>query len=94
MQDKDKTKAELINELAELRQRVSELEVPEAEREPALRLEKILATMRLGVTITDPEGTITYVNPAEAAMHGYAVDELIGVPRQNLWVDRHADGWS
>ena len=42
------------------------------------RLEKAVETMQLGVTITDTEGRILYTNPAEASMHGYAVEELIG----------------
>ncbi|MGD2136236.1 MAG: PAS domain S-box protein, partial [Gemmatimonadales bacterium] len=41
-------------------------------------LEKALQTMQLGVTITDVDGTIVYVNPADAHLHGYAVDELLG----------------
>jgi diguanylate cyclase (GGDEF)-like protein/PAS domain S-box-containing protein len=36
--------------------------------------------MQLGVTITDLAGIIVYTNTAEAEMHGYAVDELIGKP--------------
>src|ERR1041385_5768351 len=39
---------------------------------------KVVETMQLGVTITDNAGRIIYVNPAEAAIHGYRVDELIG----------------
>ncbi len=46
--------------------------------ENVLRLEKVVHIMRLGVTITDPNGTIIYTNPAEARMHGYEVEELIG----------------
>jgi PAS domain S-box-containing protein len=41
-------------------------------------LEKALHTMQIGVTISDLEGRILYVNPAEEAMHGYAPGELIG----------------
>ena len=41
-------------------------------------LERIVETMQLGVTITDAAGQIQYVNPADAAMHGYTVAELIG----------------
>lgn len=41
-------------------------------------LERAVETMQLGVTITDLDGLIIYTNPAEANMHGYAVDELIG----------------
>jgi diguanylate cyclase (GGDEF)-like protein/PAS domain S-box-containing protein len=41
-------------------------------------LEKAVETMQLGVTITDTSGRILYTNPADARMHGYTVDELIG----------------
>ncbi len=41
-------------------------------------LEKAVETMKLGVTITDLEGTIIYVNPAEAESHGYSSEELLG----------------
>lgn len=47
--------------------------------EEALRsLEKAVQTMQLGLTIAGVEGTILYTNPAEATMHGYTVEELIG----------------
>jgi PAS domain S-box-containing protein len=42
------------------------------------RLEKAIETIELGVCVTDPAGTIVYSNPAYAAMHGYAVAELVG----------------
>jgi PAS domain S-box-containing protein/diguanylate cyclase (GGDEF)-like protein len=42
-------------------------------------LEKAVETMQIGVTITDPSGRILYSNPAEARMHGYAVEELRGM---------------
>ena len=42
------------------------------------RLEKAFETMQLGLTIADVQGRIVYTNPADAAMHGYTVDELIG----------------
>ncbi|MDA8016029.1 MAG: PAS domain-containing sensor histidine kinase [Thermoanaerobaculia bacterium] len=41
-------------------------------------LAKAVETMSLGVTITDREGRIVYVNPADARQHGYRVDELLG----------------
>ena len=34
--------------------------------------------MQVGVTIVDADQTIVYVNPADAAMHGYTGDELLG----------------
>lgn len=43
-----------------------------------LRLQKAVETMQLGVTITDIAGKIVYTNTADARMHGYSVDELIG----------------
>ena len=51
----------------------------ERERERFLRtLDKAVQTMQLGVTVTDVEGTILYTNPADARMHGWKADELIG----------------
>ncbi len=41
-------------------------------------LSKAFETMRLGITVKDLSGRILYLNPAEARMHGYAVDELLG----------------
>jgi len=43
-----------------------------------LKLEKAVATMQLGVTLSDLDGRIVFVNPAEAGRHGYGVDELVG----------------
>jgi len=48
-----------------------------AESERTL-LKKAIEKLPLGLTITDMERRIVYTNPAEAAMHGYTVDELIG----------------
>ncbi len=42
------------------------------------KLEKAVETTGVGITITDTEGRIVYVNPADAAMHGYCVEELLG----------------
>ncbi|MBC8385453.1 MAG: PAS domain S-box protein, partial [Candidatus Cloacimonetes bacterium] len=41
-------------------------------------LKEAVETLRLGVTITDIQGNITYTNPADAEIHGYKVAELIG----------------
>ena len=43
------------------------------------RLEEAVGTMQLGVTVTDLDGTIVYANPADAVMHGYEPDELVGL---------------
>jgi len=47
-------------------------------------LEMAVQNMQLGVTITDSEGHILYTNPAEALMHGYSVEELIGKDARTL----------
>ena len=52
------------------------------EREAAVRgltrLKKAVETVEMGLTISDMNGRILYTNPAEALMHGYRTDELIG----------------
>ncbi|MBU0493720.1 MAG: PAS domain S-box protein, partial [Chloroflexi bacterium] len=40
--------------------------------------ESIVQNMAEGIVMTDPAGRITFVNPAAAALLGYAVDELTG----------------
>ncbi len=41
-------------------------------------LECVINTIPLGVTISDQKGRILYTNPAEASMHGYTIEELMG----------------
>lgn len=69
-------------ELKSLRERFARLDAPDAmdRRGEAelLGFKKAVQTMQLGVTIKTIEGKILYINPAEARMHGYTVDELIG----------------
>jgi PAS domain S-box-containing protein len=48
------------------------------------RLDKAVHTMQIGVTITDTAGAILYVNQAEADMHGYTVEELVGRTARDL----------
>jgi PAS domain S-box-containing protein len=48
--------------------------------EDALRLlKKSIETISVGLAITDADGGIVYANPAEARMHGYRAEELIGM---------------
>ena len=39
---------------------------------------QVLNTMGQGLTVTDPSGHFTYVNPAYAAMLGYQAGDLVG----------------
>jgi PAS domain S-box-containing protein len=49
------------------------------EAEDALRiLGKALETTRVGITIVNLDGEIIFTNPAEAIMHGYEIEELLG----------------
>lgn len=47
-----------------------------------------IETIQVGVTITNNNGQIIYCNPAEAHMHGYTVDELIGQDAR-IFAPRH-----
>ncbi len=80
MKNIDKTKEQLISELEENNRLLSEIEASylqyKAAIEKLLSFEKALETMQLGVTITDLEGKILYINPADSKMHGYTVEEL------------------
>src|SRR5574341_2119791 len=49
-----------------------------AVEEALRRLESAVETIRIGIKITNKEGKIVYTNPAEAEMHGYDREELIG----------------
>jgi len=55
-----------------------ELEYKEKVEKDLLRVKEAVDTMLIGVTITDIFGKILYVNPADAIMHGYKPQELIG----------------
>ncbi|TAN40893.1 MAG: bifunctional diguanylate cyclase/phosphodiesterase [Nitrospirae bacterium] len=43
-----------------------------------MALKKAVENMQIGITITDSQRKILYVNPSEAALHGYCPEELIG----------------
>jgi diguanylate cyclase (GGDEF)-like protein/PAS domain S-box-containing protein len=43
-----------------------------------LALEKAVESLPIGVTIAGTDGKIIYTNPAEARLHGYSPDELVG----------------
>jgi PAS domain S-box-containing protein len=51
--------------------------VSSAEKETWI-LKRAVESVSTGITIADLDGTILYTNPAEARMHGYEVEELVG----------------
>ena len=88
MKDADKTKDQLINELAKLRQRIQDLEASENERrraEEALReseerFRQMYDEAPVGYHELDREGRIIRVNRRELEMLGYTDEELLGRP--------------
>ena len=66
--------------------------VSSAEKETWI-LKRAIESISTGITIADLDGTILYTNPAEAKMHGYEVDELIG-KNVNIFVpdEKKTDG--
>jgi diguanylate cyclase (GGDEF)-like protein/PAS domain S-box-containing protein len=48
------------------------------------RLVRAIETVGIGITVTDAQGKIVYTNPAEARMHGYTTEELVGMHAQAL----------
>ncbi len=96
MKDEDKTKEQLTNELAELRQRIAELEVLEGEHkkaEEALRnaeQEKaaILYSMLELVTYQDTEMRVLWVNRAARESVGLAPEQIVGRYCYELWQQR------
>jgi diguanylate cyclase (GGDEF)-like protein/PAS domain S-box-containing protein len=67
--------AELMNTNDQLKKEIADWKQVEKHLR---QLEQAVETMQLGVTITDLDGKIIYTNRAEAEMHGYQVEELLG----------------
>jgi diguanylate cyclase (GGDEF)-like protein/PAS domain S-box-containing protein len=69
--------------MAEIRAQAADEALREAQARLEL-LERALAAVDRGLTITDETGAIVYTNPAEADMHGYRLDEMYGLPARAL----------
>ena len=82
MEDKTVKREKAVSEFTENRQRLHSHELPKLESKAFIEglsaLKKVFDTMQIGVTISDVNGRILYVNPADAEMHGYKVEELLG----------------
>jgi diguanylate cyclase (GGDEF)-like protein/PAS domain S-box-containing protein len=48
------------------------------DEETLLSLRAAVSNMQIGVTVTNPEGKIIFTNQADAEMHGFSTEELIG----------------
>ena len=96
MKDETKSKEQLLNELAALRQRIAELEKTERalkKSEEALRESEeqyrtiVEAQMELVCRFL-PDGTLTFVNEAICQLLGQEREEIIG---QNFYAYVHPD---
>ncbi|MFC2056460.1 PAS domain S-box protein [Chloroflexota bacterium] len=87
MKDKAKTKEQLINELAQMRQQVVGLRTQEAEykqaeeklRESEEKFRTFVETASDLMNFTDKDGKYTYVNNAMVRTLGYSEEELLGM---------------
>jgi PAS domain S-box-containing protein len=68
----------LVARLAVAERRVRRAEAQARAEQHLGCLRKAVDIVPFGITVTDLEGVILHVNPAEADMHGYRVEELLG----------------
>ena len=87
MTDRDKSKEELITELAELRSRIQDLKAEPERLTPAEKLSRQWERYRLisentsdliAVTTFEINPVFTYVSPSHEKVIGYTPEELIG----------------
>ena len=52
-------------------------------------LKEAVDCLPIGITLIDVEGKIIYLNPAEASMHGYNNEELLGKEARRLGTDKN-----
>lgn len=92
MRDGDKTKEQLIDELAKMRQRIAELEAFETDIKQSEELFRTLFhSSPIGIYIVQ-DGHFRLVGHQFARITGHSEDELIGIPSLNLVLpeDRNA----
>ena len=83
-----KSKQQLIQEVADLRQRISQLEAWQTEmRHSEQRYRRLIENIQDAVMSSGPDGRIISANPAAAAILGYSSpDELVGMPAAELYL--------
>lgn len=94
MNDEKKTKKQLIDELVEMRKKISELEeseiyqkqIYESLTQSEQRYKTLVETIPHGVGENDTKGIITFSNPVHSRMTGYNEGDLVG---KAIW-DMHA----
>ena len=99
MKDQDKTKDELIEELAEMRQRIAAMEGFDAEpkqadqklRENEQRFRKVFEEGPVGILLVGTDGRIQHVNRRFREMLGYSESEIIALGLPGI---SHPDDWA
>ncbi len=89
--DRDSDNGQLDIRIGSALRRANRLEAEYQTHRATLPIQKAMDRMQLGVTITDLEGRILYINEADAAMHGYSTEELLG---QSVRVFSPRHNWS
>ncbi|MCJ7739592.1 MAG: PAS domain S-box protein, partial [Anaerolineae bacterium] len=93
MKDQNRTKEELIEELAELRQQIAEMGISETEykraeealRRNAVRFRQLFDNMPVYGYLISSEGIILDVNNAVCRSLGYGKNELVGKPLKTIY---------
>jgi len=91
----DKTKEQLIDELAEMRQRVAELEAAETERKQAEdtlreseeKYRTLSEQSKDAIFITTRKGELSYINQSFLDLFGYTRKEIINLKAQETYVN-------
>jgi PAS domain S-box-containing protein/putative nucleotidyltransferase with HDIG domain len=84
LKDEDKTKQQLLKELAKLRQRIADLEALEIERQRAKELfSTLINSSPIGIYIVQ-DRKFQFVNPQFQKLTGYSKDELLGMDYSRL----------
>ncbi len=98
MLDQDKSKQELIEELAEMRRRVAVLETADTDpkqaeaglRESEERFRKVFEEGPMGILLVGTDGRIQHVNRRFREMLGYSEEEIIALGIAGI---SHPDDW-
>ena len=86
MKDSQKTKAQLLDEVAKLRKKITRLEkkgseykeAEQALKEERIRFRQLFENAQEGIVITTDEGVITHANQEFLRIFGYELKEVVG----------------
>ena len=99
MKDQDKTKEQLIEELAEMQRRIAVMEKADTDRKQAdqtlreneQRFRKVFEEGPMGILLVGTDGRIQHVNRRFREMLGYSESEIIALGLPGI---SHPDDWA